>query len=613
MNIVHDTDVLSQLSSQPNDDDTTVAAATVEPSESGKKVSRNKTKKMKKKMSKQRKREDDIVTRASVETSKDQLNIDYQVEKIQLSFADPNYAHFMKIFEKFKLSDVKKDEIKEEPNTPLMAPSDSKSVDSEVMSAMSQIANVLKSGKEPAKLEEDDDDDKGEETAPTMSKKKLRKLNRLSVAELKQLVTRPDVVEMHDVTARDPKLLICLKSAKNTVPVPRHWNAKRKYLAGKRGFQKAPFDLPDFIKRTGIMEMREALQEKEDAQSMKTKMRGKIRPKMGKIDIDYQKLHDAFFKYQTKPKLGIHGDLYYEGKEQETRMKEKKPGDISDDLRSALGMPTNENKNRFPPPWLIAMQRYGPPPSYPNQRIPGLNAPIPEACSFGYHAGGWGKPPVDSTGRPLYGDVFGQENRDLSSAVTDSEIDKGHWGEMESESEEEEEEESEEEEEEAPDASGLITPGTEGLITPSGLTSLPAGLETPGAASIELRKKKSGADDDLGGETPQLYTVLQEKKGANIGASLMGSQHVYDIGATGSGSKKGRDDGVEMALDPSELDIVDTEAMQAKYEGALKESQKGGPSEDFSDLVAEHAAKQRQKRKVQQEKTTGKKHKEFKF
>jgi len=36
---------------------------------------------------------------------------------------------------------------------------------------------------------------------------------------------------------------------------------------------------------------------------------------MGKIDIDYQVLHDAFFKYQTKPKLSGHGELYYEGKE----------------------------------------------------------------------------------------------------------------------------------------------------------------------------------------------------------------------------------------------------------------------------------------------------------
>lgn len=123
-------------------------------------------------------------------------------------------------------------------------------------------------------------------------------------------------------------------------------------------------------------------------------MREKVRPKMGKIDIDYQKLHDAFFKWQIKPKLTIHGDLYYEvilelvsystvwvaltflwevfpeeiffslsifylffslcfymthssafpsasqGKEFETRLKEKKPGDLSDELRIALGMPT---------------------------------------------------------------------------------------------------------------------------------------------------------------------------------------------------------------------------------------------------------------------------------
>jgi splicing factor 3B subunit 2 len=110
--------------------------------------------------------------------------------------------------------------------------------------------------------------------------------------------------------------------------------------------------------------------------------------------------------------MSIHGDLYYEGKEFETRLKEKKPGDLSEELRTALGMPVGPNANKVPPPWLIAMQRYGPPPSYPNLKIPGLNAPIPEGCSFGYHAGGWGKPPVDETGRPLYGDVFGIQGQD---------------------------------------------------------------------------------------------------------------------------------------------------------------------------------------------------------
>jgi splicing factor 3B subunit 2 len=64
---------------------------------------------------------------------------------------------------------------------------------------------------------------------------------------------------------------------------------------------------------------------------------------------------------------------YYEGKEFETKLKEKRPGDLSDELKEALSIPP-----MAPPPWLIAMQRYGPPPSYPNLKIPGLNYPIPE-------------------------------------------------------------------------------------------------------------------------------------------------------------------------------------------------------------------------------------------
>lgn len=60
---------------------------------------------------------------------------------------------------------------------------------------------------------------------------------------------------------------------------------------------------------------------------------------------------------------------------------------------------------------------------------------------------------------------------------------------MESESEESSEEEEDEENEDidAPiDESGLVTPA-EGMVTPSGLTSV-AGMETPD--TIELRKKK---------------------------------------------------------------------------------------------------------------------------
>jgi len=66
-----------------------------------------------------------------------------------------------------------------------------------------------------------------------------------------------------------------------------------------------------------------------------------------------------------------------------------------------------------PPPWLVNMQRYGPPPSYPHLRIPGLNAPIPAGARYGFGASEWGKPPVDSKGNPLYGGAQGWLTRPL--------------------------------------------------------------------------------------------------------------------------------------------------------------------------------------------------------
>lgn len=326
------------------------------------------------------------------EGTDDDVTIEYVADKITVADLSPMYRQFYRVFEFFKLEE--------------------KVVPKETDVVIDTDAQEKKDKDDILEDDDDDMDDEKKDDKERLSKRKLKKLTRLSVAELKQLVHRPDVVEMHDVTARDPKLLVQLKAHRNTVQVPRHWCFKRKYLQGKRGIEKPPFDLPAFIKKTGIMEMRMSLQEKDEGKTLKAKMRERARPKMGKIDIDYQKLHDAFFKWQTKPRMTIHGDLYYEGKEFETRLKEKKPGDLSEELRTALGMPIGPNCHKIPPPWLIAQQRYGPPPSYPNLKIPGLNAPIPEGTSFGYHAGGWGKPPVDEKGKPLYGDVFGTSGMD---------------------------------------------------------------------------------------------------------------------------------------------------------------------------------------------------------
>jgi splicing factor 3B subunit 2 len=132
------------------------------------------------------------------------------------------------------------------------------------------------------------------------SKKKMRKINRISVAVLKQVVKRPDTVDWVDVTAPDPFLLVAVKAVRNTVPVPLHWSQKRKFLQGKRGAEKIPYELPEYIQDTGIMQLREATA---------TGNRNKYQAKMGRLDIDYQKLHDAFFKYQTKPHFSMHGIL----------------------------------------------------------------------------------------------------------------------------------------------------------------------------------------------------------------------------------------------------------------------------------------------------------------
>lgn len=45
-----------------------------------------------------------------------------------------------------------------------------------------------------------------------------------------------------------------------------------------------------------------------------------------------------------------------------------RPGVLSDALREGLGM-----GELTPPPWLINMQRYGPPPSYPDLKVRGGN------------------------------------------------------------------------------------------------------------------------------------------------------------------------------------------------------------------------------------------------
>lgn len=61
---------------------------------------------------------------------------------------------------------------------------------------------------------------------------------------------------------------------------------------------------------------------------------------------------------------------------------------------------------------------------------------------------------------------------------------------------------------------------------------------------------------------------------------------------TASKKDKPGTEGIEVALNPEELDL-DSAAMQAKYDQTMREKQNQLEKEDLSDMVAEHAAKQK--------------------
>lgn len=380
--------------------------------------------------------------------------------------------------------------------------------------------NIFEDGgavKQEAKVEKNDylgEDYPVKETTLPLSRKKKKAMNRISVADLKKIVSRPDVVETHDANSRDPRLLVYLKSYRNTVPVPNHWILKRKYLANKLGIEKSQYKLPDYVEATGISKMREALGEAEDKKSMKQKQREKVRPKLGRVSLDFKMLHDAFFKYQKKSSLSLHGETYYEGKEYEIKSSRFKPGRLSDELKEALGITSRS----VPPPWLQNMQRYGPPPSYPNLKIAGLNAPIPsrDGAEYGHHPGGWGKPPVDEKGIPLFGDPYGVEELEEVAPIKVR-----LWGQMEEGAAEEGDDEDEVREgtdedevgEEGAAAGGqtqgaaggeaqttAMKPPKTGRGAPSS-SALQSGMMTVSAAAlnsveehVELRKKREGIE-----------------------------------------------------------------------------------------------------------------------
>ncbi|WPH04057.1 Hypothetical protein R9X50_00694100 [Acrodontium crateriforme] len=479
-------------------------------------------------------------------------------------------------------------------------------------------------------------EDEEEETQKRLSKKARKAASKLSIAELKAIVRKPEHVDWTDTSAQDPKLLVNIKSARNVVPVPTHWSLKREYLSSKRGVEKPGFALPAFIAETGIGEMRDAVLEKQAEATLKQQQRARMQGKTGKLDIDYQKLYEAFFRRQTKPTLTRYGEVYYEGKEYETNLRHLRPGNLSEELKEALNMPPGA-----PPPWLINQQKCGPPPSYPALKIPGLNAAPPPGAQWGFHPGGYGKPPVDDQNRPLWGgDVFGLGEAEPEKEDSRGEVvDKTLWGELqpfEEEEEEEEEEDDEEDEDEDGDGEGKEEEIGTGLQTPFGGTETPGGFQS--TVPTDFGTHTTGEEFNLRRQRPGTETedarpraagqVLQERSIRAEG--FFGGERAYDLSGRSAppanvpmlgsnqddrGRKRKAGD-LDVSVDIDALqrdDKLSKDEIRKQYEEQRQQEASGGwqggsgvvDQEDLSNMVAEEYAK-RQKLERQREQRGGK-------
>lgn len=379
------------------------------------------------------------------------------------------------------------------------------------------------------------ENEKTNELYKGMSRKKWKEKRRLLISRLKSIVPDPSVIESWDITAQDPVLLGTLKSIRKSVSVPVNWRQKRKYLQNKRGLEKRIIALPSYIADLGVDVKRESQRESDSKKSLKQKQREKMRAKITTSSTelaleDEKRLRDAFFKFQTKPSLTGLGDVYYELRELEVDSKPFVPGVLSQTLRQALGMKADVGDVTEPVPWLIGMQRWGPPPGWPGLKVPGVNAPIPAGAKWGFAPNGWGKAPVDDRGIPLYGDVF--EEGLASFQGTDKRFDESdskkrwRWGRFRDVDDGDEDDE----------PVSVPVPKME----PEGDNH---GTQKEVARQKE-RKDESWSGQEAQGAAPQdrPYQVLTQRKSwASQTGQVLGSAHTYDLPM--DGQRAGADGG----------------------------------------------------------------------
>ncbi|KAH3682842.1 hypothetical protein WICPIJ_006181 [Wickerhamomyces pijperi] len=416
---------------------------------------------------------------------------------------NPEFQQFKHVFDKFRTTVTEVQEELKDKGTLLESDDEAQGEIQRDTTADVEDAEDFKSKKEEK-----------------LSRRKVKQMNKIPLAELKTMAKYPDIIQWYDADADDPLMNLALKQNKNSIPVPHHWQFKREYLVSRRGIEREQFQLPQYILDTGILSMRDTTNE--DDKTLKQKSREKVQPKMNRLDLDYKKLHDAFFKFQTKPRLYGYGDLFYEGKGSGSEAyKLAKYGDpISDDLKEALGLGITFDGVY---PWISKMRTHGPPPSYPWVRV--LNDSLTADGSRDYK---------DEEETQTLFVPFGK----LLSYESD------HDGEEQDEEEEPQYEDDDEDEDEDEENQPVVVETSDSVDIPLENVSSATAAETPTTNDkedeIDIPLPTFQKEDSKSVEPKALYQVLKQKLTSDR-EGVLNSGVTYELPASETSKRKAED------------------------------------------------------------------------
>ena len=240
--------------------------------------------------------------------------------------------------------------------------------------------------------------------ASTAQKKAKRKLKWTYETLSERVGPLAKLIELHDVNAPYAIFLMKLKGHRSSVPVPRHWSQKRAFLANQTTRERGDYVVPDFIRDTGV---------------------AAVRVDDGQANIAFAKKLQAAYVFPNphdgdKTKLSRYGDVFHEMKDVRALRNNFVPGQMSSRLKKALGM-----TDISPPPWIRSLQLMKRlPPSYPNIKIPGLNAPLPPGAHWGDGVGMWGHPARNERDELVWPDVVNVSHK-VSEKSPTAEL---YWG-----------------------------------------------------------------------------------------------------------------------------------------------------------------------------------------